>query len=303
MRALFPAWRRPTGLVLLGVVLGALVAGPAHAASPAAAGEAAPNAVPESLVVLDVEGQPRGFPAWAGPALVEGVVGAISLWDRIRPMSVTELKAALRLEVDRQNLGCAPSSCMAVLADAYGARWVVLSRFTRASSVWTLSLSLFDSQKAAVVGRGFARAPTIPGLQEALDAAVVEMMAPLGRIGRTGALSHFRCRTCTSMCSCALFPSGQETLTPGNPWRAHDDWRAASLTRWVCWSQRRPGAPSQQRGAVVDASQRGDVLVVVNGPRLRRRWRAIDDACARRRAGVVDGRRALRGVSGRRRRQ
>lgn len=74
------------------------------------------------------------------------------------------------------------------------------------------------------------------------------------------------------------------------------------LTRWVCWCQRRPGAPGQQRGAVVAANQRGDVLVVVNGPRLRRRWRAIDDACARRRAGVVDGRRALRGVSGRRRR-
>ena len=36
-------------------------------------------------------------------------------------------------------------------------------------------------------------------------------------------------------------------------------------------NRRRPGAQGQQRGAVVNANQRGDVLVVVNGPRLRRR--------------------------------
>ncbi|MBM4279613.1 MAG: hypothetical protein FJ137_02245 [Deltaproteobacteria bacterium] len=88
---------------------------------------------PESLIVLDAEGEPRGLPPSAGAALVDGLVVTLHHWERVRPPRLAELKSAMRLAVERQNVGCETSSCLAELADAYGARWVVCSRITRVS--------------------------------------------------------------------------------------------------------------------------------------------------------------------------
>lgn len=86
----------------------------------------------------------------------------------------------MRLEAERQTLGCLTATCAIELADAYGARWVVFSRIARVSTSWTLSLSLFDSQKATIVGRGLARAKTLPAVHDVLPDAVVDMMTTLG---------------------------------------------------------------------------------------------------------------------------
>jgi hypothetical protein len=165
-------------------------AGVHRAAAPPRRGSAdkrRPAEAPERarLVILDVSSTDASVPSPTRAALHDALVAAAFAFDTVQVSSLPELRAAMKLEADRQQTGCDTAtaegtSCAAELADAYGARYVLFSTLGRLGAQWSLALSLFDSRNAQVVGRATVRAGTLPQLTTLLTGAVDEAMATLG---------------------------------------------------------------------------------------------------------------------------
>ena len=131
------------------------------------------------LVVLDVATEEKGIKPTALAAIANLVTLEVGRYAKgpsgiaqLDVLSGREIRDALKLEGDRQSLGCDEASCAGEIAQAFGARYVAFLVVVRLGSNVTLNLSLFDSQEARVVGRAAAQAETIPALAPALPAAV-----------------------------------------------------------------------------------------------------------------------------------
>lgn len=132
------------------------------------------------LVVLDVSGGERILGTRARQALLQGIVLEAQRWDALDTTSVAELRAAMKLVTEREQAGCDGGTCAAEIADAFGARYVIFSVLSRLGSVYSLQISLFDSDDARVIGRAAARGATVAQLEEALPGAMTQVMSALG---------------------------------------------------------------------------------------------------------------------------
>ena len=156
-----------------------LVAARAHAA-------AAPR-----LVVLDVATEEKGIKPSTLAALADLVTLEVSRYEKgdskgapaqLDVLSGREIRDALKLEGEKQSIGCDKSSCAGEIAQAFGARYVAFLVLVRLGSQVTLNLSLFDSEKASIVGRGAAQASTVAALQPALPGAVRALLANVVKV-------------------------------------------------------------------------------------------------------------------------
>jgi hypothetical protein len=94
--------------------------------------------------------------------------------------SIKELQTMLGLERQRQLMGCSDASaqsCMAELADAIGARFVLSGALTRLGDAYQLSLQTIDTTKAQPVGRSVRIAKDPAVLTEQVPFAVAEATA------------------------------------------------------------------------------------------------------------------------------
>ena len=94
-------------------------------------------------------------------------------------ISASDVKRLAELEGEKQAMGCADSSCLAELAGAMGARYVVFGDVGTLGSLMILNLNLFDSQKATAVNRTTVQSNGIEELPSKLAAGLVELAAPL----------------------------------------------------------------------------------------------------------------------------
>lgn len=94
-------------------------------------------------------------------------------------ISANDVKRLAELEGAKQSLGCADSSCLAELAGAMGARYVIFGDVGKLGSLIILNLNLFDSSKATAVNRTTVQASGIEDLPAKLGPAVRELVAPL----------------------------------------------------------------------------------------------------------------------------
>jgi hypothetical protein len=162
----------------------------AHASIAAPPSVAAPAPPPPRLVVLDVATEEKGIKPSTLAALADLVTVEVSRYERspkgqqqqLDVLSGREIRDALKLEGERQSIGCDQQSCAGELAQAFGARYVAFLVLVRLGSAVTLNLSLFDSQNAAIVGRGSAQANTVAALAPALPGAVRALLANVVKV-------------------------------------------------------------------------------------------------------------------------
>jgi TolB-like protein len=128
-------------------------AAPAPAPEPAAAAPSKPGAKPR-LVVLGLNAA-GGVEPEVAASLTEAITREISGRGFFEVMSMAEIQTILGSERRRQVTGCKDTAtdCLAELADASGARFVVSGSVAKLGTAYQLSLQTLDTTRAQVIGR------------------------------------------------------------------------------------------------------------------------------------------------------
>lgn len=82
----------------------------------------------------------------------------------VEVLTATDLRRLAALESDKQAAGCEQTSCLAELANAMGAQYVVFGSLGRIDRDFVLEMSLFEAANAKNVGRRDARAASLTAL-------------------------------------------------------------------------------------------------------------------------------------------
>jgi len=126
---------------------------PAPAPAPAAAPPQRAGAKPR-LVVLGLNAA-GGVEPEVAASLTEAITKEISSRGFFEVMSMAEIQTILSSERRRQVTGCKENAtdCLAELADASGARFVVSGSVAKLGTAYQLSLQTLDTARAQVIGR------------------------------------------------------------------------------------------------------------------------------------------------------
>ncbi len=114
---------------------------------------------PRRVLVLDLERVGAVSEADA-QTLTTMVASAISRHDELSVVSGEDIRRMLALEGEKQNLGCdGEASCLAELAGALAAEWIVFGQVSTLGDELVVSLTLFDAGRVEAVNRTSVRAP------------------------------------------------------------------------------------------------------------------------------------------------
>jgi hypothetical protein len=120
----------------------------------------------------DGDGRPGGDAA--GLIIVE-----LSADKRLDVISAAEVRRLAELEGERQTIGCNDTSCLAELAGAMGARYVVFGDVGTLGSLVVMNLNLFDGATTQAISRVTVQSEGIGGLPAALPARIKVLAQPL----------------------------------------------------------------------------------------------------------------------------
>ena len=98
---------------------------------------------------------------------------------RLDVISADDVKRLAELEGEKQALGCTRTDCLAELAGALGARYVIFGDVGPLGAQKILNLNLFDSQTASAVNRTTTRFTAVEELPDVLPGVVGQLIAPL----------------------------------------------------------------------------------------------------------------------------
>ena len=104
---------------------------------------------------------------------------------RLDVISAADVKRLAELEGEKQASGCSSSDCLAELAGALGARYVVFGDVGPLGKQYLLNLNLFDSQTASAVNRATVRFAGVEELPDLMPKAVATLIAPLANSSTT----------------------------------------------------------------------------------------------------------------------
>lgn len=146
-----------------------------------AAEPAAPAAatVPSRARVLVLTPTSKVFDAGTTTTIGGLVTSELAGDTRLDIIASDDVERLAALEGDRQNVGCTDNSCLAELAGAIGARYVVFGDVGKLGDVVIVQLNLFDSQTAQALTRVTVQANSMSELPGALQPRVHELAAPL----------------------------------------------------------------------------------------------------------------------------
>lgn len=146
-------------------------------AAPPATTSAPPS---ETFLVLDLD-HSASVSADDARTLTDLIVGEVSSRVEHRVLSGADLRNLTALEGEKQAMGCdADTSCLAELATAMGARYLVSGRLSTLGSEVVLQASLFDASKAEPIARQNMRAADLTALADRVPEIVGSLLAPLG---------------------------------------------------------------------------------------------------------------------------
>lgn len=91
-------------------------------------------------------------------------------------VSSADLRQLVEVEASKAAAGCDVSSCLADLAGAMGARFVVFGNMGRLGDLTVVTVSLFDTQQAKAAKRERVQVRKLEELPAALDGALARLM-------------------------------------------------------------------------------------------------------------------------------
>jgi hypothetical protein len=110
--------------------------------------------------------------------LLTELIGSAAQRPDVDVLTGEDVRRAVDLEAERQSLGCAASGCLAEIAQALGARFVVYGSLAGlGDDELILTLNIFDSAKAASGGRTARRGADLKALVDQIDPAVKALVA------------------------------------------------------------------------------------------------------------------------------
>jgi len=152
------------------VVFGSVVFGSAAAA--------ADDASRPRVLVLDPSSQV--FDPATISTITSLLIVELSKEHRLDVISAGEVRKLAELEGEKQAIGCVDTSCLAELAGAMGARYVVFGDVGSLGSTVVLTLNLFDSQTTQALNRITVQSSNgITGLPAAVEGRLAPLVAPL----------------------------------------------------------------------------------------------------------------------------
>jgi hypothetical protein len=153
-------------------------AAPPPAGAAAVAAVAAEDRRPQRHKVLVLEPTSVVFDT-STRKTIAGLVGVeLSRLPGLDVVTAADVERLAELEGERQNVGCEAASCLAELASAMGARYVVHGDLGKLGSTVILNLNLFDSETATALRRTVVQG-TIDDLAARLPEASRTLAAPL----------------------------------------------------------------------------------------------------------------------------
>ncbi len=160
-------------VVLLGLLSLSSTVRAAEPAAPVAA------TAPSRARVLVLTPTSKVFDAGTTTTIGGLVTSELAGDQRLDIIASDDVERLAALEGDRQNVGCTDNSCLAELAGAIGARYVVFGDVGKLGDVVIVQLNLFDSQTAQALTRVTVQANSMSELPRALQPRVHELAAPL----------------------------------------------------------------------------------------------------------------------------
>lgn len=168
-------------------------ASPAVDAPPAGAVSATPSAdspatANERPRVLVLDLAHVGVDAEAA-RLVSGIVASLAAENRdINVVTSADLRAMLDLEATTQALGCDATSCLAEVAGAVDASFIVYGDLGKLGERYVVTINLFEAAAGVGRGRRTVEAASLETMPSVLRPALNNVLGPLGGIPLTDAM-------------------------------------------------------------------------------------------------------------------
>ncbi len=163
-------------------VLAAALAGAAPAAAPPA-DTAAPAAAPQpasrqQLLVLNLDA--IDVPPEKVSILNGRIASLLSSRTDVETITASDMQAMAEIDANKAAMGCDEASCLAEVASALGARYVIYGRVGRLDDVILLQVSLFDASVGKPVSRQEAQGAQLKELSDQLPRTLSALLSPLG---------------------------------------------------------------------------------------------------------------------------
>ncbi len=136
--------------------------GPLPSSSTSASGP--PAAVSPRLLVLEVQGS--ALDENTKRAIASAMTQEIGAAARFTVLSQADVNQLAALEGSKQEMGCSTSTCLAEIAGALGARYVIFGDAAKLGALIVVNLNLFDTQTATAVQRASFEAKTLEEIPE-----------------------------------------------------------------------------------------------------------------------------------------
>lgn len=108
------------------------------------------------------------------------VTANLSQYDAIELVTSSDIKNMASLEAEKQSVGCNDeTSCLAELAGAMDARYVIFGDVGQLGPLLILGLNLFDAREAKAVSRMVVQTKDLGQFPDKLDAGVKKFMKPV----------------------------------------------------------------------------------------------------------------------------
>ncbi|MBL93453.1 MAG: hypothetical protein CMH56_16755 [Myxococcales bacterium] len=108
--------------------------------------------------------------------LTDMVSAELGQYDEYEAITSTDLRQMAALEAEKQSVGCSDSSCLAELAGAMGARYVIFGSVGKLGEKFILTLNLFDSVEAKAVSRNVVKAKELGAMSDKVPSALSELL-------------------------------------------------------------------------------------------------------------------------------
>lgn len=128
---------------------------------------------PAKIAVLELSAG-ADLDAQLAKSLTEAITAEVGARGYFDPLSSGEIATLLGVERQKQLLGCSEQSCVAELAGALGAPFVLSGSLTKLGEIYQLNLQVIDTARAHPVGRSTKVAKNLESLRALLPWAVAE---------------------------------------------------------------------------------------------------------------------------------
>ena len=98
---------------------------------------------------------------------------------QIEVVNSGDIKRMMELESDKARAGCDDDSCLADLAGALGARYVIYGTLGKLGSRYVTTLNLFDAELGKAINRADVQAESMDVVSDRLDFALHDLVAPM----------------------------------------------------------------------------------------------------------------------------